>query len=351
MAGIECEFVEKPPKAVQCECPICLLILRQPYQATCCGKSFCKKCIERVKVGSSRCPVCKTENFFSYPNKGLEQPLYDFEVYCSHKSKGCEWRGELRELDKHLNSEPPADKSLEGCSFTVIRCPFSHSGCDVKLPRKDIKIHVDNDLLSHLMKQVGLVTTLKQDNITLRETNQYLEQRVTKLEEEMKQLKEVHHVGVHICPQDPIGRVELTITNFSQYQENEGWYSPPFYTHSQGYKMCLCVMPKGWGIGQGTHLSVLIYMMRGEFDEQLKWPFRGDITYQLIDLEESKDHVAEVIHFNDYTPSQSAKRVTEGEENSNGWGHSQVFPLSRLAGKYLMNDCIKIHITKLVVTA
>ena len=73
MAGIECEFVEKPPKAVQCECPICLLVLREPYQATCCGKSFCKKCIERVKVGSSRCPVCKTENFFSYPNNGLEQ--------------------------------------------------------------------------------------------------------------------------------------------------------------------------------------------------------------------------------------------------------------------------------------
>ena len=105
MAGFECEFVEKPPKAVQSECPICLLVLKEPYQAICCGKSFCKECIEQVTANNQICPTCNIKSFNLFPNKGLQQSLNDFEVYCSHKSKGCEWRGELRELDKHLNSD------------------------------------------------------------------------------------------------------------------------------------------------------------------------------------------------------------------------------------------------------
>ena len=36
MAGsFECAFAEKVSKGVQFECPICLLVLREPYQATC----------------------------------------------------------------------------------------------------------------------------------------------------------------------------------------------------------------------------------------------------------------------------------------------------------------------------
>ena len=155
-AGFECDFVQEPQKAFQHECPICLLVLREPYQATCCGKSFCKECIEEVKVRSGKCPTCKTGNFFSYPNLGLQQSLYDFEVYCSQKSKGCEWRGELRELEKHLNSEPAAVKSLEGCPLTVIKCPLSHTGCEVKLPRKDMNAHITD---SHSALGIALEAT------------------------------------------------------------------------------------------------------------------------------------------------------------------------------------------------
>ena len=152
MAAIEYNFIEKPLKGFQFECPICLLVLREPYQATCCGKSFCKMCINQVKAKAKTgncptCPTCKTENFFSYPNKGLQQSLNDFEVYCSHKSKGCEWRGELRELDKHLNSDPPADKSLEGCPFTVIDCPCGSATCKMKQPRSQVVIHVNTVVL------------------------------------------------------------------------------------------------------------------------------------------------------------------------------------------------------------
>ena len=51
-------------------------------------------------------------------------------------------------------------------------------------------------------------------------------------------------------------------------------YSPAFYTHPQGYRMCVHVAVDG----NGAHLSFFIHMMHGPFDNHLKWPFRGYIT-------------------------------------------------------------------------
>ena len=74
MAGFECEFVEPPPTVLQTECPVCLHILREPYQAICCGNSFCRECFETAQERSeSSCPgpTYKNKvNFACYPNKG-----------------------------------------------------------------------------------------------------------------------------------------------------------------------------------------------------------------------------------------------------------------------------------------
>ena len=153
MAGFECEFVEKPPKAVQFECPICLQVLREPCQATCCGTSFCRQCADQAKARNQVCPTCSGRNFNLFHNLGLQRSLYDFQAYCTHKSKGCEWTGELRELDNHLNSDPPADKTLQGCPYTPIKCPLSCADCVEGLPRKNCKAHVSDNfdkLLSHV---------------------------------------------------------------------------------------------------------------------------------------------------------------------------------------------------------
>ncbi len=124
MIGFECEFVEQPPKYLQSECPICLLVLRDPYQVTCCGKSFCKACIQEIKGRNQRCPTCKEKRFKRFPNLGLKQPLYGFRVYCCNKAKGCDWQGELGQLDQHLNLDPDEDKQFIGCAFAEIQCLY-----------------------------------------------------------------------------------------------------------------------------------------------------------------------------------------------------------------------------------
>ena len=135
--GFECEFVNYPPKEFQSECPVCVHILREPYQVTCCGKSFCKDCIKRVKGGGKPCPCCKKE-INDFPNKGLQQPLYGFQVYCSNKDRGCEWKGELGQLDRHLNvSETTPENELDGCEYSNIDCTFCQN------------THIRNELHHH----------------------------------------------------------------------------------------------------------------------------------------------------------------------------------------------------------
>lgn len=120
--GFECEFIESP-KELQTDCPICLHILREPYQATCCGYIYCCSCIERVRESSKPCPACNNTDFSIFPDKGLHKSLYGFKVWCNNrKEHGCNWSGELRGLAGHLNQEPTHERRLVGCDFVEIQC-------------------------------------------------------------------------------------------------------------------------------------------------------------------------------------------------------------------------------------
>ena len=100
--GYDCEFVEPPPSVFQMECPICHLILRKPYQMTCCGTNFCHTCIQLLQADNSLCPKCREGRFEIFPNKGLDHSLKQLQVYCTYREDGCQWSGELGELDRHL---------------------------------------------------------------------------------------------------------------------------------------------------------------------------------------------------------------------------------------------------------
>ena len=45
--------------------------------------------------------------------------------------------------------------------------------------------------------------------------------------------------------------------------------------------MCVRVYLDGDGIGRGTHLSVVLVLMHGEYDTLLQWPFRQQVTVTL----------------------------------------------------------------------
>ena len=124
--GFDCEFIERPPETLQSNCPVCMLVLREPYQVTCCGHAFCQACIERVQLQQSPCPTCKETDFCVFPDKRLQRSLSVYHIHCFHEKEGCQWTGSLREFDEHLNEKPAVDEQLSGCAFAEVECIHCH---------------------------------------------------------------------------------------------------------------------------------------------------------------------------------------------------------------------------------
>ena len=434
MGGFDCEFVEPPPDILQTECPVCLLIIREPQQVTCCGYSFCHSCIQQIKDKNKRCPVCNEEGFSNFPDKKLKRNLYAFKVYCSLKEDGCKWTGELRQLDIHLNKVPNPEKQLDGCQFveidclfdcgsklkrrymqkhqvelcsrrilsceycheyessyddvtqnhwpvcgsflvhcpnncgvflqrkklsshtedecplTIAVCEFCHVGCDTKLPRKDIPEHLRDSFVTHMSllaashaKQQAKIATYQSKTLYLEQTIDNLLQQNTQLKTNLAQLsaKLVSNPRTTIPLTPPV----LMMSSFQQHKRNKGiWLSPPFYTHAQGYKVCLRVNASGHG--NDSHVSVFVHFVKGEFDDLLKWPFRGAIHIQVLDQIDGSKNISHTFQYDDRIRDSACSRVTGGEMSVTGRGESKLIAHSQLEPRYLRSDTLLFQMDK-----
>ena len=100
--GYSCEFVEPPASVFQTHCPICTLVVCDPHLTICCGINFCQLCGEQLQAKHMPCPTCREDNFKIFPNEGLKYYLNKLCVACTCKDS-CNWSGQLRELEYHLN--------------------------------------------------------------------------------------------------------------------------------------------------------------------------------------------------------------------------------------------------------
>ena len=433
LGGFDCEFIERPPDAIQVDCPICLSVLREPHQVTCCGYSYCQSCIERIQLQKSSCPTCNATDFSVFPNKGLKRSLYSLKIHCRHEKKGCQWTGELRELDKHLNTNPKlGEQQLVGCEFariechyclelyqrrhitahqtkeclhrpfnchycgdyragfedvmtkhwpvcefypvscpnecgvyperqnlehhvskdcplTVVNCGFHYAGCEVQLPRKDMPAHLAENLVVHM----SLMAVQNRKEIAkLKDELTVSARKIEALEGENEALKrslaqtqiEIERKLEPVLPSLP---VEFTMTDFEEYKRNnKDWYSPPFYTHPRGYKLCLRVKPY---VINFEGIIVSPHLMLGEFDHALKWPFESSIAFEIVNQLQDSDHYRLTAVF---AGTQCAYRVTDGEIAEKGEGgfvpYDKLNCDSANQCHYLKNNCLRIRVTRVV---
>ena len=77
------------------------------------------------------CPVCRTDNFVSFPQHQADREIKELKIYCPNNASGCEWIGELNDIHKHIKDGKCCD----------VKC----DKCDKILPSTGVKSHLDTD--------------------------------------------------------------------------------------------------------------------------------------------------------------------------------------------------------------
>ena len=113
--------------------------------------------------------------------------------------------------------------------------------------------------------------------------------------------------------------VQITMTDFEgRKNDSEDWWSEPFYTHPGGYNMQIRVNANGRYSSKDTYVSVYVWLLQGQYDNNLKWPFYGEITIKLLNQVEDRKHFEKTLEFNDKTHDSITSR-----NHWKGWGLPQ----------------------------
>ena len=311
---------------------------------------------------------------------------------CDNTSNSCEWVGELRSLEGHLTS----------CDFTLLSCPnkchMGGSGKMVKLLRKDMDKHTKEECprrqyecphckergeyqertATHLEQcpMIEVPCPKHQCNLQIARCNlskhrqECLFEKIPckyaiigcKVEVFRKDLEEhegdsQQHLQLAI---DTVRQQQITIRDLAQTTEmpmkykftkynyhkttDDITYTPAFYTSPGGYKMCIRMYANGNGSGKGTHVSVFAFLMKGENDDHLPWPFTGRVTIELLNqLKNKRHHSMTTIFFPD---SEASRQVVNQERSDDSWGPARYIAHSDLGynaaknRQYLKDDCL-----------
>ncbi|XP_055685595.1 TNF receptor-associated factor 4 [Lutzomyia longipalpis] len=207
-----------------------------------------KDCAKRMR----RCVHCNRE--FS------ADTLSAHGASCPRSPLPCPQRCDMgpiprSEIDNHLREE---------CKALTIPCTFRDAGCSFKGPRHLLENHIESNIGSHLSLMVSLASRQEKQIQVLKNT-------VSKLS--------TNYTGTLLW------KVTDWAAKMVEAKSKDGLelISPPFYTSQYGYKLQASMFLNGNGPGEGTHVSVYIKVLPGEYDALLKWPFGHSITFTLFE--------------------------------------------------------------------
>jgi len=105
--GYDAIFAKEVPDELKCV--VCHLVLRDPLQISSCGHRFCRPCFNRMKNNAYEtttdfvCPVDREVVVLSkvFEDRGIARTVGNLKTQCTNVNQGCEWMGDLRDLQKH----------------------------------------------------------------------------------------------------------------------------------------------------------------------------------------------------------------------------------------------------------
>ena len=292
------------------------------YQTVECNNEGCSMKVERGQLVDHinntcpqrkyKCPHCSKEDTYLEVTTTHFTTCDDMPLSCPSR---CGRRRLVRKnMAQHLSTECP--KELVACTYAI-------AGCQEVVKRKDLQQHVhDKDQhFGTVLSSYISMSQLMRDLVCTIKYNKHEDLQALSLP--LPFCNWLQNTPTRY-PRPPW---VIKMEGFQEKKENNAvWYSDPVYSHFGGYKMCLNVDANGSGDAKGTHVSVFIYLMKGDNDDNLKWPFKGTIKVSLLNqLEDGQHHTRELWLADRDIPEHVNGRVTDEERATKGWGYHRFF--------------------------
>nr|QVN25639.1 TNF receptor-associated factor 6 [Clarias magur] len=358
-----CEFATVP-------CPQC----KEPVWKNSVEQHMNQDCLQRLVT----CPDCAES--IIYATKQFHEQM------CPFVNTVCEFCN----MD-FIRGQLPSHCATD-CLKAPVACTFSMFGCQEKMPRNDLALHMQEFTQMHMRymaeflrnqslngilptshqgpsclppsehgasSRVGEPCQCTQDMQQLRETVVELEGRLVRqdhqlrelsirndtqhaqvtelrkklalLEEKMHELEAQQYQGIYVW------RIEGFSAHLHQQETGQPvvLHSPPFYTGKPGYKLCLRLHLQTPSAPRcSNYISLFVHTMQGEFDSQLPWPLQGTIRLSVLDQAEGQNHV-EVM---ETKPDLQAFQRPTVQRNPKGFGYVTFMQLQALRQRGFVKD-------------
>ena len=331
----------------------------------------------------------------------MQRQVNSLKVRCQHHEEGCQWVGELRYLQEHL------DPVIRKCGCILLACPL---GCGERVRSSAMKDHILNDcskrsyvceycsycnkldivteqhypvceqfpvecpnacsrlnlkrleLVSHLEEQCPLQVIqcpFTSAGCTVQLPRREMEEHEDKAIRQhlhmmmsVMQLKEPAPAAVTATNKQleylvNLPPVEFTITDYSKKKECYAeWTSPPFYSHPQGYKFCLVVYTNGYYCPE--HLAVGVLFLESD-DVRVDWPVEIDFTICFLNWRSDKQVFQKVIEFDSANNLVTEDGIKRSPILNDFIPHSSLSYNSTTSTEYLQNDCMRLRVSKAIL--
>ena len=379
-------------------CKLCNKIARDVHQLKSCGCRFCFVCIQKIlEIGEIdfKCPVDGSRFLKSdvVKDKGCDKELREMLLSCIH----CKWIGSASNMNNHLEDfheskkRPPfstratagefqkldINKSQErqfGCNLSGTAgqelqlqrsseqeafgyCRNSRKIANQQMEIRDLKRKVEvmdtdfKDLTSKHNQLVHMIKGLVSDRsipVPSSKKSASMECIKEKLFEKAdeyvtdntggftnKDVKVLSSSGAYWRIRG-IRDAKIKLDKGSFFN----MFSEPLYTSRSGYKCGFKIYPGGDGVGLNTHISAFFFLMKGEWDDYLKFPFCMQVEISIINHADSEGSVKGFI-----IPDGSANFQKCVTSNNRGIGLPLLAKKELLeSSDFIRNDTMTIKI-------